>query len=90
MSYLRHIEEDLLNWKKRDDRKPLVLRGARQVGKTTIVKHFAKSFQHKILFCNRIRVYLIIICNKIRVIIAKNCNRIRVIPINNLVFNYFF
>lgn len=49
MSYLRHIEQDLINWKERSDRKPLVLRGARQVGKTTIVKQFAKHFQYKIL-----------------------------------------
>ena len=31
-------------WAKKEDRKPLVLRGARQVGKTTLVKLFAKEF----------------------------------------------
>lgn len=31
-------------WLVSEDRKPLVLRGARQVGKTTIVKEFAKNF----------------------------------------------
>ena len=37
IKYLRH-------WAKKEDRKPLVLRGARQVGKTTLVKLFAKEF----------------------------------------------
>ena len=34
----------LRQWADRDDRKPLVLRGARQVGKTTLVNLFAKDF----------------------------------------------
>ena len=34
----------LQEWKERTDRKPLVLRGARQVGKTTLVKEFAKNY----------------------------------------------
>lgn len=40
----RTIELDLQRWKDEKNRKPLVLRGARQVGKTTVVKEFAKSF----------------------------------------------
>ncbi|MCB5233997.1 MAG: AAA family ATPase, partial [Candidatus Cloacimonetes bacterium] len=40
----RKIELDLQRWKSERQRKPLVLRGARQVGKTTVVKEFAKSF----------------------------------------------
>ena len=40
----RKILQDLFLWKERDDRKPLVLRGARQVGKTTVVEEFAKSY----------------------------------------------
>jgi uncharacterized protein len=38
ISYLR-------KWKTEEDRKPLVLRGARQVGKTTLVNEFAKDFE---------------------------------------------
>ncbi|MDR1919998.1 MAG: AAA family ATPase, partial [Tannerellaceae bacterium] len=34
----------LEEWAGRDDRKPLILRGARQVGKTTLVQSFSKSF----------------------------------------------
>ncbi|MDR2691582.1 MAG: AAA family ATPase [Dysgonamonadaceae bacterium] len=34
----------LQQWKERSDRKPLVLRGARQVGKTTLVTEFARRY----------------------------------------------
>lgn len=40
----RNIIEDLRNWTKKNNRKPLIIRGARQVGKTTLVKEFAKEF----------------------------------------------
>ena len=34
----------LAEWKKSEYRKPLIIRGARQVGKTTLVKEFAKQY----------------------------------------------
>jgi predicted AAA+ superfamily ATPase len=41
----RQIEEELVKWKMSPRRKPLVLRGARQVGKTWLVEQFlAKDF----------------------------------------------
>ncbi|MBQ7448773.1 MAG: ATP-binding protein [Paludibacteraceae bacterium] len=43
--FKRKILYDLEEWRVKDNRKPLVLRGARQVGKTTIVKMFAKQFK---------------------------------------------
>jgi predicted AAA+ superfamily ATPase len=42
--YYRTIQENLITWKKKPQRKPLILRGARQVGKTTVVNLFAKEF----------------------------------------------
>jgi len=39
----RSIVAALVKWKSRDDRKPLLLRGARQVGKTFILKQFGKD-----------------------------------------------
>ncbi|MDR0887626.1 MAG: DUF4143 domain-containing protein [Candidatus Methanoplasma sp.] len=39
----RKIESDLLKWKHNADRKPLILGGARQVGKTHTMLHFAKT-----------------------------------------------
>ena len=38
----RHIDNYLLDWKNAANRKPLLLRGARQVGKTTAVKHLGE------------------------------------------------
>jgi len=46
--YQRKISQELLVWKNSTNRKPLVLRGARQVGKTTVINHFAESFQQYI------------------------------------------
>ena len=40
----RKAIELLREWRNSDYRKPLILRGARQVGKTTLVKTFAKEF----------------------------------------------
>jgi predicted AAA+ superfamily ATPase len=41
----RRIEAELTGWKSSQDRKPLILRGARQVGKTYTVNAFASSFR---------------------------------------------
>jgi len=46
--FQRKISQELLVWKNSSTRKPLVLRGARQVGKTTVINHFAESFQQYI------------------------------------------
>ncbi len=45
MEIKRNIEQQLFAWKNKPHRKPLVLQGARQVGKTWILKHFGgKNF----------------------------------------------
>lgn len=44
----RNILLELQKWKQSSNRKPLLLRGARQVGKTTVVNEFAKGFKHYI------------------------------------------
>ncbi|NGX33562.1 MAG: hypothetical protein K1060chlam4_01632, partial [Candidatus Anoxychlamydiales bacterium] len=43
-----HLEE----WKKSHRRKPLILNGARQVGKTYSLKHFGKSFYEEMAYFN--------------------------------------
>lgn len=43
--FTRSIIESLKEWKQKKDRKPLILRGARQVGKTTAVRMFAEEFE---------------------------------------------
>ena len=40
----RTLEKDLLKWKDRKNRYPLLLRGARQVGKTYLIDYFGKSY----------------------------------------------
>jgi hypothetical protein len=43
-AYKRHIEQALTAWKASPMRKPLLLRGARQVGKTTVVHQFGEQY----------------------------------------------
>ena len=40
----RNAMQALLNWKSSGERKPLVLKGARQVGKTWLMKEFGKNY----------------------------------------------
>ena len=40
----RLIMDDLMAWKQSKRRKPLVLRGARQVGKTWVLEEFGRTF----------------------------------------------
>ncbi|MDR0891486.1 MAG: ATP-binding protein [Mediterranea sp.] len=47
MKYLkRSIDKELIIWKEEDSRKPLLLRGARQVGKSSVVRNFGQMFAH--------------------------------------------
>lgn len=40
----RFIEKNLLDWKSKSDRKPLIIRGARQVGKTYTIRKFGQEY----------------------------------------------
>ncbi len=42
----RKIEQQLSDWLESENTKPIILRGARQVGKTFVVNQFAKKFNH--------------------------------------------
>ena len=42
----RSIDKHLLEWKESSARKPLLLRGARQVGKSSAIKHLGESFDY--------------------------------------------
>ena len=42
----RKIDHFLMEWKAETDRKPLLLRGARQVGKTSAIKNFSSNFKY--------------------------------------------
>lgn len=49
MDFRRRAIKKLAQWRDQEGRKPLILRGARQVGKTTLVRAFARGFRHRIL-----------------------------------------
>ena len=46
----RYIYDQLLAWKDKKDHKPLILNGARQVGKTYILQEFGRKEYHKMAF----------------------------------------
>lgn len=49
MQYLkRNIDKELLNWRESPIHKPLLLRGARQVGKSMSLRNLGKSFKYYI------------------------------------------
>ena len=48
MALKRHLTTQLHKWKSKSNRKPLIVRGARQVGKTTLVNEFAKTYKHRL------------------------------------------
>ena len=48
----RKAMKDLINWKNKKNRKPLLLYGARQVGKTYLVKAFGKEYFEDVIYIN--------------------------------------
>lgn len=48
----RFIMQDLIAWKNRPDRKPLILLGARQVGNTYILKDFGRREYDNVAYIN--------------------------------------
>lgn len=48
----RSIIKELLKWKDRADRMPLLLRGARQVGKTYVIEQFGKTYFDDLISIN--------------------------------------
>ena len=48
----RNVYQDLLLWKNKKNRKPLILNGARQVGKTWILKEFGSNEYESFAYIN--------------------------------------
>ena len=48
----RYIKKQLIEWKNRINRKPLILKGARQVGKTYILKEFGNEEYENVAYFN--------------------------------------
>lgn len=45
MYYRRNIDQYLVEWAQRTEHKPVLLRGARQIGKSTAVRHLGEQFE---------------------------------------------
>lgn len=48
----RKIDSDLICWRKNPQRKPLIVKGARQVGKTESLLHFANKNYESVIYIN--------------------------------------
>ena len=48
----RDIMKDLLRWKQRPDHKPLIIRGARQIGKTWVMRRFGEKYFDHVAYFN--------------------------------------
>lgn len=77
----RYVMTKLQKWKDSPDRKPLVIRGARQVGKTWIMKEFGKCFYDNFVYCNFDED------NELKSIFTNNKNPHRIIEILSLLNN---
>ena len=42
----RKIDVELILWRNQKEGKPLLIRGARQVGKSTAIRHLGNQFDH--------------------------------------------
>ena len=52
MEMKRNIYDKLVSWKQHTNRKPLILLGARQVGKTYILKKFGETEYDRLVYIN--------------------------------------
>ena len=48
----RKIDTFLYDWKNNSDRKPLIVKGCRQIGKTESIRHFASDFYNNVVEIN--------------------------------------
>ena len=48
----RNAIQELIKWKSSEERKPLVMRGARQVGKTWLMKEFGQNYYESYVYFN--------------------------------------
>lgn len=48
----RKIDKYLIEWKQNPDRKPLIVKGARQIGKTESIRNFAKTYYQNEIYIN--------------------------------------
>lgn len=79
----RAILEKLIRWKDDPDRKPLILKGARQVGKTWIMKEFGSLYFDNYVYLNFDET------EELKSIFIKNKNPHRIIELLSLLENQY-
>lgn len=52
MYFKRKIDDFLIQWKNDPAHKPLIVKGARQIGKTESILHFAKEQYNNVVVIN--------------------------------------
>lgn len=52
MYFKRKIDQYLVQWKNDSSRKPLIVKGARQIGKTESIMHFARQYYSNVVYIN--------------------------------------
>ena len=78
---LRFATEKLIEWKNSTNRKPLVLKGARQVGKTWLMKEFGSKYYKNFIYCNFDEE------KELKSIFENNKNPNRIIELLSMLFN---
>ncbi len=78
---LRFATEKLIEWKNSTTRKPLVLKGARQVGKTWLMKEFGSKYYRNFVYCNFDEE------KELKSIFENNKNPNRIIELLSMLFN---
>ena len=48
----RKVDNYLIEWKNNSERKPLIIKGARQIGKTESIRNFAKNNYKSVIEIN--------------------------------------
>ena len=77
----RKITDHLIEWKNRPDHKPLILQGARQVGKSHILEEFGRNH-----YRNYVRVSLDLV-PEVRNFLKDNINPLEVIAYLESLYN---
>ena len=75
----RNAMRELVQWKESEDRKPMVLKGARQVGKTWLMKEFGRNYYQNYVYFNFDEE------DELKSIFEKNKNPQRIIELLSMV-----
>ena len=67
----RNTIQALINWKSNDERKPMVLKGARQVGKTWLMKEFGKMNMMLIIIWEQMQIKKLLIIMRLYIVMKK-------------------